>query len=235
MKKIIYCNGDSWTYGEEIDHHIGLLHINEKYYNTWPWFLSQELEIPICLNEGVGAGSNERIYRKTFDFIKNYIKKGKNPKDLMVVIGWTTPERTEIPLMLTSQIEHVRITPHSIIGIGLLDDQELLKDIEDYRTHYFNLYNEKIGINNLITYMDNLRFLCKELGILYYDFIAIGYSPDIIKTYAEKRNIILDNFFDEGSFNEFVVKNNWSTFIYKHPTPETYKKWSLILKNFIKK
>ena len=80
LKKTIYCNGDSWTYGDEIflSENNDITHINSKYYNSWPWFLSKELDIPICVNEAINAGSNDRIFRKTIEFIKSYIKKGKN-------------------------------------------------------------------------------------------------------------------------------------------------------------
>jgi hypothetical protein len=233
-KKYLYSNGDSWTYGEEIGLDDMQQHLNEKYYNSWPWFLSQELDIPICINEAAGAGSNDRIYRKTYQFIKEYINKGKNPKELMIVIGWTTPERTEVGMSVNDDdVEYVRITAHSVLNTSNNLSKMVMGDIEKYRNYFLNLYSENSGIQKQLMYMDNLRFLCKELDIDYYDFIAIGYWPPKIVNKARNLKIKLKNFYSNDSFNNSVVSNNWDTYPLKHPTPETHKKWANVLKKFI--
>jgi len=233
-KKHLYCNGDSWTYGEEIGLDNIQHHLNEKYYNSWPWFLSQELDIPICINDAVGAGSNDRIYRKTYQFIKDYINKGKDPKELMVVIGWTTPERTEIGMSVNDDdVEFVRITTHNVLNMSNNLDKTTMGDIEKYRSHYFNLYSENSGIQRQLMFMDNLRFLCKQSNIEYYDFIAIGYWPPKIIDKARKLKVKLKNFYLNDTFNNAVVSNKWDVYPLNHPTPETHKKWANVLKKFI--
>lgn len=233
-KKYLYCNGDSWTFGEEIGLDHMQQHLNEKYYNSWPWFLSKELDIPICINDAIGAGSNERIYRKTFQFIKDYINKGKDPKELLVVIGWTTPERTEIGMSVNeTDIEYVRITTHSVLNASKNINKTIMGDIESYRDHFLNLYSENSGIQKQLMFMDNLRFLCKQFGIEYYDFIAIGYWPPKIIEKARQINVKLKNFYTLDTFNNAVHSNDWSTYSLKHPTPESHKKWANVLKKFI--
>ena len=47
--KCLYTCGDSWTYGDEICDYTNVTVNDEtiRYYNTWPWFLAQELGISI--------------------------------------------------------------------------------------------------------------------------------------------------------------------------------------------
>ena len=233
-KKFLYCNGDSWTYGEEILGENHQLHVNEKYYNTWPWFLSQELDIPVCVNDAVGAGSNDRIYRKTYQFIKDYIRKGKDPKQLLIVIGWTTPERGEIGISSNDMdVEYIRLTSQVVLNPSGSLNKTTMGDIKTYRDNLFNLYSENSGIQKQLMFMDNLRFLCKQFEIEYYDFVAIGYWPPKITEKAREIKVKLYNFYMIESFNNAVQNNNWTIHPLKHPTPESHKKWANVLKNFI--
>jgi hypothetical protein len=233
-KKYLYCNGDSWTFGEEIGEDRMQQNINEKYYNTWPWLLSQELDIPVCINEASGGGSNDRIYRKTYQFIKDYIRKGKDPKELTIVIGWTSPERGEMGIEVSEMdIEYVRFTPHDIINQSKNLNKNTVDDLKIYRDNFLNLFSENYGVHNQLMFMDNLRFICSQLEISYYDFIAIGYWPPKMLENARYNKIKLPNFYSADTFNNTVQQNNWDVYPAKHPTPETYKKWTNILKKFI--
>jgi hypothetical protein len=234
--KYLYCNGDSWTYGEEIITENFQLHTNEKYYNTWPWFLSQELDIPVCVNEATGGGSNDRIYRKTTDFIRKYIKSGKDPKELMIVIGWTTPERTEISVEdVNGSPKYVRLTIQNPVDIDGDFDNPTRKIIDGFHNLYYRLYNDINGIEKQIHHMSQLRLLCEGYGITYYDFTAIGIWPPHIIEKSDKMGIELKNYYSTHSFVNVVVDKNWDVYEFKHPKPETYKKWAKVLKNFIQR
>lgn len=234
MKKYLYCNGDSWTSGEEIYSENPQEETNERYYNTWPWFLSQELNIPVCINEGIGGGSNDRIYRKTFDFIKNYIRSGKDPDDLLIVVGWTSPERGEIQILDNENITRfTRITTTGILNGVEKENKELMGDLDNYRDHLLNLYSEEVGIEKQIRFMDNIRFLCDQLKIKYYDFISIGFWPPKLLERATEMKIKLKDFYRMTSFTEEMKNKGWEAYTGKHPTPESHKKWAILLKNFI--
>ena len=94
--KLVYANGDSWTHGDELSAFDDIDQTSVRYYNSWPWKLSQILDIPVCVNDAQGGTGNLRIFRRTNEFIYRWIGSGKSVSDLLVVVGWSTPERTEI-------------------------------------------------------------------------------------------------------------------------------------------
>ena len=222
--KVLYANGDSWTHGDEIPDADGMSSASTHYYNTWPWFLKENLDIPVCVNDAQGGASNIRIFRRTNNFINNWIGQGKDPKDLMIVIGWTTPERNEVANAesicgITIQ-NYLRLT-------GAPMDEQLLKE---YHQAFYNVYSDAYGEHMTAMYMVNLRLLCKGLGIKYYDFVAIGEPPyywqEVIKT---KWNIEVENMRLSASWIEEVWKNKWPVHQYLHPTIETQKLWADVL------
>jgi len=93
--KLLYATGDSWTYGEELGDVTAVDNLNHKFYNSWPWHVSQHYNIPQLINDARGGGSNARAYRRAIEFIQSY--KGKL-SELAIVIAWSTYERTEFSL-----------------------------------------------------------------------------------------------------------------------------------------
>lgn len=227
--KVLYTNGDSWTHGDEILDIDGYDPASTRYYNTWPWFLSQQANIPVCINDAQGGASNIRIFRRTNSFINKWIGNGKNPKDLTVIVGWTTPERTEIGN------EHAiySITIQNFLKLHNVEVDEYL--LKQYQQSFYNVYSDEYGEHMTAMYMANLRMLCQGLGIRYYDFIAIGKHPsywqEIIKT---KWNLEIDNMYFKNTWSSEVIENNWTKYRYGHPTIETHKLWADMLLKEIK-
>jgi hypothetical protein len=227
--KYLYANGDSWTHGTEIVDLDGYNSASTKYYNTWPWLLSQSLNIPICVNDAQGGASNIRIFRRTVDYINRWIGHRKRPEDLIVVVGWTTPERNEVAV----DTAIYSITIQDYLRLHKIDvDEKLLKD---YHSAFYNVYSDSYGEYMTAMYMTNLRMLCKGLGIKYYDFIAIGKHPahwqEFIKT---EWNLEIDNMYLKNSWSGSAYEDNWSRYQYGHPTIETHKLWADILAKEIK-
>jgi hypothetical protein len=114
-------NGDSWAFGSEIiapalrknstqKYHlvnnpiIGDIHCNEsriindpyRIANIWPTHLSLALGAK-NINIGVGAASNDMIYETTIGWLlTNYIVPKVSTDDLLVVVGWSSPERKTV-------------------------------------------------------------------------------------------------------------------------------------------
>lgn len=227
--KVLYANGDSWTHGDEIEDIEGYGSASTKYYNTWPWFLSEQLDIPVCVNDAQGGASNIRIFRRTNNYINNWIGQGKDPKDLTVVVGWTTPERNEVAS--GNAIYSITIQ-HFLRLHGVEVDEQLLKE---YQQAFYNVYSDEYGEHMSAMYMTNLRMLCKGLGIKYYDFIAIGKQPthwqEVIKT---KWNLEIDNMYFKNTWVGEVNEHKWPQHKYHHPTIETHKLWAETLAKEIK-
>lgn len=222
--KCLYANGDSWTHGDEIPDKPGMNSQSTRYYNTWPWFLSQALNIPTCVNDAQGGASNIRIFRRTNNFINNWIGQYKDPKDLVITIGWTTPERNEVAN--ADSICSITIQNYLKLTQCAVDEPAIKK----YQQAFYNVYSDSYGEHMTAMYMVNLRLLCKGLGIQYYDFVAIGEPPyywqEVIK---RKWNIELENMYLKNSWLEQVWKNKWSTHEFRHPTAETHKLWADVL------
>lgn len=59
---MIYTNGDSWTAGWPLSEKVG----HREF--SWPSLLSVKIGLPV-VNDAKEAGSNYRMYRKTFDYL----------------------------------------------------------------------------------------------------------------------------------------------------------------------
>lgn len=96
MKKIVYANGDSFTYGMEILGDDDRTPANKEL--AYPAKVAKALNIPKVFNGAfIGAG-NEFIFRQTMFELIELERQGIDPKDVLVLIGWTVPFRSEINL-----------------------------------------------------------------------------------------------------------------------------------------
>jgi len=212
--KLLYTCGDSWTAGEEIPNKFKCQ--TENYYNTWPWFFCQNFKIPLCINEGHGGASNDYIFRKTNNFILDWIGKSKPVKDLIIIVGWTSHERTEIP----SNNNYYHITSNDIIG------PSPKKHHVEYRDSFYRIYDDELFLLKQIRHMLILKNLCKGLGIKYYDFVAIG------KPVFELQRLSKLHFKQElnstcnTSWRDYIRNNKHPVYRYGHPTIVSHKYWA---------
>jgi hypothetical protein len=106
----IICDGDSWTFGCEIVNpelvkkyggvniHRGVYDYyveNDKYRipKIWSTFLEEELNAT-CYNISWPADDNGTILNRTIDYVTtNYILPKKDTSNLIVIVGWSSPER----------------------------------------------------------------------------------------------------------------------------------------------
>jgi hypothetical protein len=98
MIRCLYANGDSWTEGDELG--LPWNDITTPMYrhnNSWPKLLASQLNVPVCINEGMRGTSGARIFRKTARFMREWCRN-YNGSELLVVVCWTTLERDELPI-----------------------------------------------------------------------------------------------------------------------------------------
>ena len=95
----IICDGDSWVFGSEIvspdidgyDYY----EINDEYRvpRIFPTFLSKIMNAKVT-NLAYPADDNGTILNRTILYITDeYISKGKPLDNLLVIVGWSSPER----------------------------------------------------------------------------------------------------------------------------------------------
>ena len=162
MKKIILCDGDSWTAGDIIDPELekaGLTYINDpkndKYRlpKVWPHKLGKLLSIVPGLedievwNTAVAGCSNDSIVRRvvenTFKLLDDY-----KPEEIFVVVGWSSPERKDFHYDYDGVKKWETFYPHAILdpeqlGRRTKDEQEFYKSYVKYywnEEEYFSRY-----------------------------------------------------------------------------------------------
>lgn len=222
--KVLYANGDSWTHGDELAEHDAVDQTSQRYYNSWPWVLSRKLETLMCINDAQGGTSNLRIFRRTNEYIFRWLNTKKSPEDLLIVVGWSTPERVEIG-------EGSAIYPIQIQGpLYFTDLPRDEKSLENYHKSFYEIYSDSYGEYLTAMYMVNLRTLCRSLGIRYFDFVAIGKHPQYWQDYVKtKWNVNLQNMYMKNSWSAEVYNNKWPRHEFGHPTKETHNVWADIL------
>ena len=181
MIKTLYVNGDSWTFGQELKDDT-TDHLTYKFYNTWPWHVAQELKIPQLVNEAQGGGSNDRIFRKTIDYVRNY---KSNPKELLVIVAWTTYERFELPVAVERKHDNgytewesldVEYTSMLMNSKPNVTDKLML----DYHMNRTMLNSSKVNSYKFFNLQWLLKQVCDNLGIKLLQTYALD-NPEFVK------------------------------------------------------
>jgi hypothetical protein len=78
MIKRVLCLGCSFTHGDEL---------TKRLDTAWPYLLAKQNNWGV-INQGKGAGSNDRIVRVAFEEIENNFD--------LIIVGWTSWDRFEV-------------------------------------------------------------------------------------------------------------------------------------------
>lgn len=81
--KLLYANGCSFTNHQPLDES-----------DKWPKNLARELDIPDYINDGMGSGTNQGIFKRTAKFLS---ETQVPASDILAVIQLTYPFRFEMP------------------------------------------------------------------------------------------------------------------------------------------
>ena len=109
---ILYTNGCSYTYGDELEH---------PHQQAWPYRLGDALSCKV-INEAQCGVSNDCIMRMTLDYLT---KNTHAHKDLLVVIMWTFLGRFDYYDDVNEQF--VTISPHGTVCHSRNRDREANK------------------------------------------------------------------------------------------------------------
>jgi hypothetical protein len=227
--RVLYANGDSWTFGQEIPstHPTSQCH-TDQYYGSWPFKLASLLGAA-CVNEGAGAGSNDRIFRKTTEYINEWVATCRNPQDLTIVVGWTTPERAE----LEANGVYTRININNIITKYGEDADYERQQLEEYRDSYYRVLDLEMAAVRQIRYMMTLRTLTAALGIRYWDFQAIGAHPHQLQALANRHyGHTMDNYYGT-TWHNYCQLHGQPLHTHGHPTTEAHHHWASLLHDWI--
>ena len=93
-KQWLYVSGCSHLAGSEIVEQGNTARTNEAVGLVWPGLLAKEYGLNY-INQCIPGASNDYIVRSTMQFVSKWIAQGRDPTELLVVIGWSTNERIE--------------------------------------------------------------------------------------------------------------------------------------------
>jgi hypothetical protein len=157
-KKYLLAVGCSHMAGSEIE---GAGYTDRSKTNlskAWPGQVARKLNLNY-INLSQPGGSNEYIVRTTVEFVSNWVAQGRDPSELLVVLGWTTQERLEF----TWEGRHIHwangANPKAFMSNNDLnwDFSNWYKALQLYHTDYdFGMYRKLIGIITINSFLKML-------------------------------------------------------------------------------
>jgi len=243
LPKLLYANGCSWTAGNGIQEDKNFEPGKRLDEYAWPKVLADKLGYEVT-NSSEGAGSNQRIVRTTVNFVKTIPESQR--KDVLVVIGWTTPERGEIYL----SDEHVQYPGwYKFNAAQKFSDQfhpstivpkEYVKKIDDYQRMYVEHVHSQHA--NLVNYFQQkylLANLLQNLGIKHCFFNSLPgiWHPDqtMMNFYKEQQaSIVTPNMVQVTEMHHLLREKGIKLSSCVHPMIDGHRVWAEYLETFIK-
>jgi len=182
----IICDGDSWVFGCEIadpelakkysaDTHPGaydFLPENDWYRipKIFPTHLSNLLDAEV-INLSWPADDNATILNRTVDFITNtYIARGISTDNLLVVIGWSSPERNSFWYKDDNLSRPFRLWPQ-------VPNFDVPAQEEIWKTYVTYLWNAEEYIPRYVRNVIYLQNFCKAHNIKWMCFNSFYQTP----------------------------------------------------------
>lgn len=186
---ILLTNGCSWTYGGGLDHIYSTRQKLDQV--TWPKHLSEMLGANGFVNLAQGCGSNQRIFRTTFD----YLLHKKHDEEIVAVIQFTEESRFEYyyPLDMNRKYENIgdRWMRAKVDNLTPLA-------VDNFSDHYALSQNRikvhNTDIQNIYTYIERceaLTNLFNRYNIKFYFWDIIDFPNHLPEKY---RKFILSNY-----------------------------------------
>jgi hypothetical protein len=214
----------------------------EDHYNlfSWPGRVKENLEIPVLVNDALGAASNRRILRTTMQYLMNTDRE--QLKETLVVIGWTVSARNELYIERNSMGGWQVFNPTQPFSTTYdrripIEEQDLAKldDFQNFHTAY--VYNDYSGVFDYLQCAYLLSNLLENLQVPYLFFNALppwwdagNYKtncdvltefPSEIKWHINHNRILHFN----NSMYGFINTNSYPLGKYLHPLASGHAAW----------
>jgi len=239
---ILYTNGDSNTYGEELvpDEYKHLLKKpykgvpgaildppekdsekqmleDHRINNCWSAVLGKLIAATKVVNHGFPGASNDRIARTTFEYInENYENIKNNPNNYLFILGFTSANRTEFFYDNVGQYRNYCPT----------DTHE---HVEYYFTRLCTITND---LERSYKHIVNLQNLLEKLNVRYKFFQAYEpvFSADLnINDPSHYKKLIDTTHCIQGTFHG-ILGENYPVGPRFHYFEEGHRAWANYLK-----
>lgn len=221
----LYVNGCSMTFGDEL---VGSSMDDLKYPElrepkTWSGRLGTFLNFDSVINDARPGSSNEGIVRRTLEFLGDYTNEGNDPKELIVIIGWSSPYRYEF--------WH---DDHEWVQSGILWEPNCVSDYvkKHYKRFLLEFHSEEYHTARIARQLLLMQTHLKLYNIRHLFFAALedfnqypgDLSPKIVNQ-IDTRNVIWDI-----PFHRFVKQSGLPRGPKGHPLEEGHRAWAIYLK-----
>ena len=258
--KLLLAEGDSWTAGDIIDPNLqdklnGNVNAPENDHwrlpKVWPSKLGKHINTEV-INAAHAGSSNDGIARRTVNKVLELLKDNK-PEDILVVIGFSSPERKDFFYARDNEASWDTIYP--------LDNFVNSPDRENFKKNYVNLYwNEFEYFTRYLNTVIYLHSFLQTKNIDHLFFNAFYQENNgklnsrsfkkMLKRFQEKHSevflnkigisnlfkeysIIEDCCFVNTSFKSYLDNQEGSYLDGLHPSEEGHSIWAKFLANFI--
>jgi hypothetical protein len=227
-ERVLFANGCSMTYGSELADEEGRRCVDHATRErlAWPNPLRMRLGYDHAVNHGVPSGSNDRIVRTTIGWVlEHWVRAGRPPEDLLVVIGWSGSMRREF---------YIDEQWHQVVPYH---------DHENEKLHRLNLvyrevaWHERESALRFLTQIVSLQSFLRLYKIPYLFFDAISpVQEDILhageegKLYEEA--IVAPRYFGFDEMNRCMADVTAEAFpscTRRHPSAEGHAYWAGLL------
>lgn len=254
---ILYANGCSWTWGGGLEAYWKINNImdnNARLKLVWPYHLGKYLKAKTVDNLALGAGSNQRIVRTTYDYLVS--KSKEELEETVAVIQFSEWSRFEryITLDHNNYIENnpdrwLRCKVDSVIFEGsnynLSETDIIEEELEDTKRRLSKITRIE-NFYNTISQLHALKSMFISFGVKNFYFWHLGHGwiefPLEMRTLLYKQFNILDEVYDVNlcdwnlSHADYWQYERLIPGSYVHPSPKGHEELAAqILNKMVKK
>lgn len=214
---------------------------------NWAGVLAKQLSIPSLVNQSQSAGSNARILRTTVNYVKTLTPEQRSK--LLVVIGWTLPDRNELYLDDRSGTQRWELFNAAQQWDTLISDTdrtytaEFRQRITEYwRRHVADVHSSYASVKLFFQQSYLLANTLENLGIPYYFFNSFPIywdldNPDQLQSFSTDAEHYQQHcaMSLSDTFTELVCPRPELQLSDGHPNRLGYKLWADKLYTDIKK
>ena len=250
----LYANGCSMTFGSELmgdDDNLTVVSelLNQKRLRqAWPGRLAEKLGCEGHHNDAVGGCTNEMIVRNLLVWItQEWLEKGKDPKELFVVLNWTQITRWEF---FFDDVYDTLFSGHDPFDNRPKDFKRFWARFEDY-----GCGDPWLGWRKFVVQVVQVQAFLENQGIQY----AMGFgvvsparmvmkwlkeynSPTLMVEYFKFAELVNKRRFmgfygKDSGMCQFLYQNGWTDDDLAprgHPRADGHEAWSEYLKLWIR-
>lgn len=233
--RFVVC-GDSWAWGAELldpstgerwgvndvghNHHFIPVHAEYRMKHKYPILLAEKLNATDVVDLSMCSISNDYIFRTLMDWLatEGYLQ-GRDTSELLISIGWTSPERTEFyyqsrwgdtnwapfgPWQLDLAYSPTEEDPNKD---DLFEFFRLYFDLFYHKTEYMHRYARQVWMLQFILKKLNIRYLMHQ-AFYHEHSLACHKWNDVNYWDANKLSPIDKFFWDDVDKNAFIFKDD---------------------------